>query len=100
MYDSMAVGADYRKVVESRLGSVLNLGQRQQVVYLAVVTGCATVCTTEGESANLAVKRGCMPLLVPHDGPFALALKVQYQPPLSLGRGEFVDVHVNAGRSV
>ena len=70
------------------------------MVDLAVVAGGAAVCATERKPANLAVERCRVLLLVAHDGLIAFALKVQYQPPVSLGGCEGVNVHVEVRRCV
>jgi hypothetical protein len=56
MDDAMAVGAQNRKVFYLGSGAVLNLGQRKQVVNLAVGARGTAVSAAERKPANLAVK--------------------------------------------
>ena len=59
MNNAVTVGAKNGEVFYSCLRCVLNIGQRLQMVNLAIVAGCAAVSPAEGKTTNLAIERCC-----------------------------------------
>ena len=97
MDNAMAVGAENRKVLHPGSSIVLNLGQWEQMVNLAVVGGSTAINTAERKTAYLAVERCRELFLVADDRMVAFALKVQHKPTAPFGGCDCVDVNVETG---
>ena len=76
MDNTMAVGAENREVLHPGFSIVLNLGQWEQMMNLAVVGGSTAINTAERKIANLAVERCRELFLVADDRMITFALKV------------------------
>ena len=91
----MAVSAHDGGILKPGFSGLLNLGERNHVVNLAIFRGLGAIPMLEGEVADFAGERRGAPLLLADNGLIALTFQVNNKTSASFdGIDLAVDVHV------